>query len=53
MSKYFLRVDYIYKGASVQRLRTLCYGYADVTGVLGQYAGDDYMVLAVKVERCS
>ena len=50
---YFVRVDYIYKGSPVQRERSLVSNLAYVRKALMRYCTEDYLVLSVKVERCS
>lgn len=49
---YFLRLDYIYKGSPVQRVRTLVESYSHARGIMAEYLGDDYLVLSVRIERC-
>lgn len=49
---YFVRIDFMYKGSSVQRTRNLCSDYAYVCRMLSTLNKFGYTVLAVKVERC-
>lgn len=53
MHKYFVRVDYIYKGSPVQRVRLLCDTFASARKYIAQYCGPDYFVLCARIERCS
>lgn len=50
---YFVRVDYIYKGSPVQRVRCLVPSLTDAAKLVRQYLGHDFLVLQVKVEFCS
>ena len=49
---YFLRVDYIYRGSPVQRLRTIVSSYKQARSFLMDFTGEDYLVLQVKIEKC-
>lgn len=49
---YFLRVDYIYLGSPVQRVRRLVPSLVAAMRELSQYRGTDYLVLQVKLEKC-
>lgn len=51
--KYFIRIDYVFKCLPVQRVRMLVNSLSRCRHIIGQYVGDDYLVLAVKIERCS
>lgn len=52
MAKYFIRIDYLYRGSPVHRVRCLCPSLVDCAKLVRQYTGEGFMVLSVCVERC-
>lgn len=53
MAKYFVRIDYLYCCSQVQRVRSLVSSIGEAYRLIKTFVGDDYMILQVKIERCS
>ena len=49
---FFVRIDYIYRGSPVQRVRRLVDTYLHAIDEIGEYHGEDYLVLQVRIEKC-